>query len=145
MPYSSQSHGAVSKTTSSVKSVSQISNYFLLFPVLNCGRTLLSNNSALYPAETCHRPPVVTPLVALGVDFETMLSTDIADVGPIPKAVVTGSFAFRGSLCPILFLTDSWNPGLLQSSLNERTDLSTLDFLGARGCADRPRGQESRT
>ena len=33
---------------------------------------------------------VVTPPVTLEVDFETMLPKDIADVGPIPKAVVTG-------------------------------------------------------
>ena len=80
-----------------------------------------------------------------GEDFETMLSTDIADVGPMPGVFMTGPCSLSGSLCPILFLTEPWNPGLLQSSLNGSTELSTLDFLGARGCADRPQGQASRT
>ena len=38
----------------------------------------------------CALRGVVTPPVTLEVAFETMLSKDIADVGPIPKAVVTG-------------------------------------------------------
>ena len=41
---------------------------------------------------------VVTPLVTLEVDFETMLPKDIADVGPIPKAVVTGPLSVAGSV-----------------------------------------------
>ena len=67
-----------------------------------------------------------------------VFSTDIADVGPIPKAVVTGPLSVV-VLCPILFLKDSWNPGLLQSSLDGSTELSTLDSLSARGlCRQTP-------